>query len=236
MKKAIILVVTAMTLFLAGCMDQHTDIQINADGSTKVTQTILLSEGLTTQIEEAGEDPSQVLADEFIEELGDGVFIDRYEDGRQSGVKLTQAFSNLEDTFASSLFVSEDVIDGKIENPWSVETKDNPFFYSVKITGTVDYTEWLTGGKEEDHQEQVENMTDESTLTYSITTPTKSTHNNAKEVDGRTHLWEVEAGEVQAFELEFQTLKVVPVAIASGVLVIMLLSIPIIVKRIRNKA
>ncbi len=211
----------SMSFLLSGCVEQNTNVVINADGSADASQTILVSKEVASMAKEQGGNVSDSLLDEIKKEFSkeNGYKTKSIEKDGEGGVTLSKHFKKTEDVFKDDLFSSDAVKQGTMKSPWTVKVDKGFFETTTSIKGEINYEKWLTeqAGLTEEEAKAVESMGDAIDVNYSFTTPVQAISQNADKVDNRTYTWKMGSDKNKTLQLKFHVLNMPHVLTVSGV-------------------
>lgn len=230
MKKTIglIIILIIMLITLTGCAEVNYELEINNDGTGKISCLYGISK------EELGDKAEllQAVAMSMKEKIEEnGYTVEMYEDDKVSGFKgskilndITTEFS-VEEVFEVFENFGEKYVEDTEENRIKIETNLFKTVYLQKAV--VDLSEIGT----------------EINMEYSLKLPVKTKTNNATKIseDGKTLTWEIKTGEINNIEFVAEEINIMPivvivVAIVAAIVIVVTVIIIIKKKHATNKA
>lgn len=216
MKKVIGLIVMLLVILISfsGCAKVNYEVEINKDGSGKITYIYGISK------EKLGD--SKDLVEQFVETMKEQAeendyTVEIYEDEKNSGFIANKHIENLSEDFSLEEVFGEEYVKDTENNKINIE-KDfwkTKYFQNAKLD--------LTNLKDTNIE-----------MVYRIKLPVNSKINNATErtEDGKTLTWNLKSGEINSVEFVAEETNILPITIITiVVLVAMVLVVLLILKK-----
>lgn len=218
MKKtiALIILLIAILVSLTGCAEINYEVEVNKDGSGEVSYIYGISKEVLENLNVTAED----VVSSMKEQAEDSSYkVETYEDENIAGFKANKHIADLNNEFSLQEAFGEEYVKDTKEN--GIKIEESLFFTKYSQNAQLDLT---TLGEEEQGIK----------MTYQVKLPAKAKTNNASEVfdNGKTLKWNLTGGEINKIEFVAQEINILPVAIISlSIIIVVAIVIFIIFKK-----
>lgn len=216
MKKTIALIIMLLVILItfSGCAKVNYEVEINKDGSGKITYIYGISK------EKLG--GSTDLVEQFVETMKEQAEendykVEIYEDEKNSGFKASKHLENLSEEFSLEEAFGEEYVKDADNNKINLEKS----LWKTKYSQNAELD--LTNLKDTNIE-----------MAYKIKLPTKAKTNNATEVseNGKELTWNLKSGEINRVDFVAEEINIMPtVSIVGVVIVAVTVTVIIILKK-----
>lgn len=217
MKKYIIVILAALFLVMAvsGCVQMHTHLTINKDGSGEIEYTVGLDSALVAIADREGD----LLAELESELESQGFVVSSYTEDTYSGFKAVRAIEDIRKLTKDGLSATMGGIMGAGEGSFDdLKFKEDRglFFSRYRLDGSVDFQGILAQARDYAvTQKMLDAITNRADLKFILTTPLEPQLHNATKVssDGKTLTWDIVPGVKNDFLLEIEVPNVINIVL-----------------------
>lgn len=219
MKKTIglITILIVMLIALTGCAQVNYEVEINKDGSGKITYIYGVSKekiGNATDIVEQFVGTMKEQAEES------GYTVELYEDGEISGFKANKYIANLTQDFSLEEAFGEEYVKDTENNKINIENN----FWTTTYSQNAELD--LTNLKDTNVE-----------MIYTIKLPTKVKTSNASSVskDGKELVWSLKSGEINTIEFVAEEINMMLIVIIAVVAIAVIVVVAIVILNLKKK-
>lgn len=213
MKKTIglVIILVVMLVALTGCAKVNYEIEVNEDGSGKISYLYGISKNKVGGVVDIVEQIAETMKEQAEES---GYTVEPYEDDEISGFKANKYVQDLSKDFSLEEAFGKEYVKDTENNKINIEK--GFFGTSYSQNAELDLTNLKDTGIE---------------MIYKIKIPTKVKTSNATEIadNGKTLTWELKSGEINKIEFVAEKINMMPVVIIAVVVIAITIAIVVII-------